>query len=79
MKAPLTHYWCLIKSCDWEIVNHKNMDGLKCPKCNFGVMSKRTTKDSEHIVELINSGRNEENIKVHEDYLKNKNNEWRKN
>ncbi|PGR01342.1 hypothetical protein [Priestia megaterium] len=72
MKTPLTHHWCIIRDCDWEIVNHKDMDGLKCPKCNFGVMNARVAKECETIEELINSGRNEINKKVLEDYWKEK-------
>lgn len=67
MKAPLTHHYCGSKECAWEIVNHKNMDGLKCPKCKIGVMSVRTSKDNEHIRELISSGENEANKKIYED------------
>ncbi|WEZ09566.1 hypothetical protein P5663_06895 [Priestia flexa] len=44
MKAPLTKHYCIVKKCDWEVTNHKDMDGLKCPKCNGFINSKRINK-----------------------------------
>lgn len=34
----MTHY-CMDKTCDWKVTDHKMRDGIKCPKCDGLVMS----------------------------------------
>lgn len=44
MKFPLTRYYCISKECNFEEINHKIKEGIKCPKCEGPVISHRVEK-----------------------------------
>jgi len=45
MKNKLTLSYCLDEECGWEETSHRNMDGIRCPKCGRHVTSEFVKKN----------------------------------